>query len=159
MPDGPSIGDFKGHARDALHLSATKIWAVKALGDLPESEWAPPKRRPRRFNVAFTLEGSANLDAETHGENVSEQLEPPRMRRAGVPFEVRGATTASSRRQRRQRRLPRSDSRAIRDEFLARSCRIRQRASSKKERPRRRAPETPRARDAARPRPLLFPDV
>ena len=98
MPDGPSIGDFKGHARDALHLSATKIWAVKALGDLPESKWAPPKRRPRRFNVAFTLVGSANLDAETHGENVSEQLEPPRMRRAGVPFEVRGATTASTRR-------------------------------------------------------------
>ena len=95
MPDGPRVGDFKGHAREALHLSATKIWAVKALGDLPQSEWAPPKRRPRRFNVAFTLEGSANLDAETHGENVSEQLKPPRMRRTGVPFEVRDATTAS----------------------------------------------------------------
>ena len=98
MPDGPRLGDFKGHAREALHLSATKIWAVKALGDLPQSEWAPPKRRPRRFNVEFTLEGSANLDAETHGENVSEQLKPPRMRRAGVPFEVRDATTASTRR-------------------------------------------------------------
>lgn len=98
MPDGPRVGDFKGHAREALHLSATKIWAVKALGNLPQSEWAPPKRRPRRFNVAFTLEGSANLDAETHGENVSEQLKPPRMRRAGVPFEVRDATTASTRR-------------------------------------------------------------
>ena len=94
MPDDPRVGDVKGHAHEALHLSATKIWAVKALGDLPQSEWAPPKRRPRRFNVALTLEGSANLDAETHGENVSEQLKPPRMRRAGVPFEVRDATTA-----------------------------------------------------------------
>ena len=83
MPDDPRVGDVKGHAHEALHLSATKIWAVKALGDLPQSEWAPPKRRPRRFNVALTLEGSANLDAETHGENVSEQLKPPRMRRTG----------------------------------------------------------------------------
>ena len=153
MPDGPSIGDFKGHARDALHLSATKIWAVKALGDLPESEWAPPKRRPRRFNVAFTLEGSANLDVETHGENVSEQLEPPRMRRAGVPFEVRGATTASSRR--------RDGSDACLVPICARSA-TNSRALVPDSATRlleKGAPATPRARDAVRPRPLLFPDV
>ena len=153
MPDGPSVGDFKGHARDALHLSATKIWAVKALGDLPESEWAPPKRRPRRFNVAFTLEGSANLDAETHGENVSEQLKPPRMRRAGVPFEVRDATTASTRRRAattpasfRFARDPRRIPRALVPDSATRLLE-------------KGAPATPRARDAARPRPLLFPDV
>jgi hypothetical protein len=125
MPDGPRVGDFKGHAREALHLSATKIWAVKALGDLPQSEWAPPKRRPRRFNVAFTLEGSANLDAETHGENVSEQLKPPRMRRAGVPFEVRDATTARNATTRGDdARLVPIRARSATNS-LARSCRIR----------------------------------
>jgi hypothetical protein len=103
MPDGPRLGDYKGGG----HMNATKLWAVKALGDLPRTEWAPPKRGPRRFNVALTLEGSVHLDIETHGE-VPEQLKPPRMRRAGVPFEVRSAANAqtSETRETRVARLP-----------------------------------------------------
>ena len=87
---GPRLGDNpESKAQESLAASATKIWAVRALGELPGAEWAPPKRRARRFNATLTLEGGVILETEAHGESVAEQLKPPRMRQPGAPFEVR----------------------------------------------------------------------
>ena len=140
MPDGPSIGDFKGHARDALHLSATKIWAVKALARCRS-------RSGRLLNVA--LAGSTSRSrwkgARIWTPRHTARTSPSSSNRRGCA-ERACRSRCAARQPRRRDGSDGSDaclvptSRAIRD-ALARSCRARQRASSKKER-----------RDAARPR-------
>jgi len=98
-PSGTARESLGDRALESVTASAnTQIWAVKSLGELPgpRAEWAPPKRRARRFNAELPLQGSVHLDPVTHGEVVSEHLNPQRMRQAGLPFEVRSTLRKES---------------------------------------------------------------
>ena len=51
MPDDPGVDEFKGHVEEALHLSATKFLAVRALG-------------ASRYDCFTTTRAAARRDAQ-----------------------------------------------------------------------------------------------